>query len=172
MREAELSKSAFPVVPTLSIHTAHVVLSSRNSMTLSITLSSEVGKMDTEALINTGAGGSFIDHNFAQNKKLRVEKLTEPIKVLNVDGTENKTGRITSYTNQFCEIAGKHTLTRFYISGLGKKTVILGYPWMIKHNPIIDWSTATLSWNNTLTKFSTPKPTIEEVKDEDDGILL
>jgi len=35
---------------------------------------------------------------------------------------------------------------RFYITGLGKQKMILGLPWLKKHNPLVNWKNGTLTW--------------------------
>jgi len=37
-------------------------------------------------------------------------------------------------------------LTRLLVSGLGKQRIILGFPWLSKHNPDIDWKTGKFAW--------------------------
>jgi hypothetical protein len=54
-------------------------------------------KQTVETLINSGAGGMFIDQNFAKNFKINY--LDKPVKAYNMDGTENKRGTISSYVN-------------------------------------------------------------------------
>ena len=46
----------------------------------------------TLALINSGAGGNFVDHNFARQHGLTQKALATPVKVYNVNGTPNKYG--------------------------------------------------------------------------------
>jgi Retroviral aspartyl protease len=55
-------------------------------------------KVETTTLLDTGAGGRFIDQNFVQNQKIEMKELKYPIEVFNVDGTPNKQGTITKYT--------------------------------------------------------------------------
>ena len=43
-------------------------------------------------LINSGAGGNFIDQNFARQHKFKIQPLDKPIIVRNVDGTETNEG--------------------------------------------------------------------------------
>ena len=67
-------------------------------MQLLITLSCEKSgnkNVETKALLDTGAGGKFIDQNFVLRNSIRTYKLAKPITIYNVDGTENKTGTIT-----------------------------------------------------------------------------
>ena len=43
-----------------------------------------------KALLDTGAGGKFIDQNFVQNQKIKTKDLEHPIEVFNGDGTPSK----------------------------------------------------------------------------------
>jgi hypothetical protein len=72
---------------------------------------------------------------------LKIEPLKEPITARNVDGTENKRGKITSFVDVYLTINKKEMKTRLLISGLGKQKIILGFPWLNKNNPEIDWKT-------------------------------
>ena len=44
------------------------------------------------------------------------------------------------------EIDGRITDTWLLITGLGSQKIILGFPWLNKHNPDIDWKTGTFKW--------------------------
>ena len=59
---------------------------------------SETSTVNTQALIDSGAEGEFIDQNYIRKLGIKQTALQEPIKVLNMDGTRNKQGIITYYT--------------------------------------------------------------------------
>jgi hypothetical protein len=63
-----------------------------------------------------------------------------------MDGTMNKKGTITSYIEADLQIGERITKTRFYITGLGKQKVILGFPWLRDENPDVDWKTGRIRW--------------------------
>jgi len=46
-------------------------------------------------------------------------------------------------------IFGKKRNTRLFVTGLGKQKIILGFPWLNKHNPKINWKTREFSWRNS-----------------------
>ena len=63
--------------------------------------------VETLSLLNSGAGGKFIDKNYAKTLKLPLLNLERPIPAINVDGTLNKKGTIKQYVNLDLEIFGQ-----------------------------------------------------------------
>ncbi|KAF9470734.1 hypothetical protein BDN70DRAFT_762418, partial [Pholiota conissans] len=51
--------------------------------------------VETTALLDTGAGGKFIDQNYARKMGFPTRTLEKSVQVRNVDGTLNKKGTIT-----------------------------------------------------------------------------
>jgi hypothetical protein len=84
---------------SLSIEHVQVAQIKKNMMTIDILISGEsLGQkkiVETTTLLDTGAGGKFIDQNFVQNQKIEMKELKYPIEVFNVDGTPNRRGTIT-----------------------------------------------------------------------------
>jgi hypothetical protein len=87
---------------SLSIKHVQVAQIKKNTMTVDILISGEsLGQkkiVETTTLLDTGAGGKFIDQNFVRDQKIETKELKYPIEVFNVDGTPNKQGTITKYT--------------------------------------------------------------------------
>ena len=104
--------------------------------------------IETKPLLDCGAGGLFIDQNFARKHGLWLTKLNNPIKARNVDGTENKQGTIRFYTDLRIKVGDRHFNERFYVTGLGNQKIILGLPWLQTHNPDINWETGEIRWRN------------------------
>jgi hypothetical protein len=65
--------------------------------------------------------------------------MNQPQRVFNVDGSENKHGRLTHYCLLQVKKGNQNRLQWFYITNLGSDQVILGYPWLRDLNPKIDW---------------------------------
>jgi hypothetical protein len=107
---------------------------------------SKVESVETLGLIDSGAGGKFIDQNFAKRSGFNILKLDHPVRALNVDGTENKKGIITTYVNLDLVVNGRKTRERLFVTGLGRERIILGFPWLTEQNPDINWKTGELSW--------------------------
>jgi len=78
----------------------------------------------------------------------KVNDLLTKIDVYNVDGTLNRNGSITQEVEASLEIQGRRMKERFLVTALGKQKVILGYPWLEKANPKINWKKKEFSWWN------------------------
>jgi hypothetical protein len=115
----------------------------------------------TQPLVDSGTGGTFMDQNYARKQGFNLTKLEYLITARNMDGTENKQGSIQYYMDLDLLVNGKTHTERFLITGLGNQKIILGLPWLRKHNPKINWKEGTLHWRTT---------TMEEVLDEEEHL--
>ena len=114
----------------------------KNSILVPINIGAS--KQIIKTLIDCGTGGMFINQNFT--KKFKAKNLDKLIMAFNVDGTKNKKGMIKSYVDLEFWIKHKKFKEWFYVTGLGKQKIILGFPWLNKHNPIIDWKKGEIKW--------------------------
>ena len=92
-----------------------------------------------KVLLDSGATGLFMDTTFAREKGFKMEKLKNPLLVRNVDGIVNVGGAITHQVKCNMFFKGHIERARIDIYNLGKTKVILGIPWLVAHNPEIDW---------------------------------
>jgi hypothetical protein len=83
------------VSPYLDVYSVTIANILWNSISVPINIGSS--KQTIKTLIDSGAGGLFIDQNFAKN--FDINYLDEPVKAYNVDGMENKQGTINAYVN-------------------------------------------------------------------------
>ena len=106
--------------PCLDIYSINAV-NDLNSLYLSITIlhNKKDETIKAKTLLDCGAGGIFLDQNFAQKHNLRTIKLKQPIRAQNVDGTDNKQGTICFYMDLDIKIGNWTFQERFYITGLG-----------------------------------------------------
>ena len=125
------------------------------------------GEEKVLALIDSGAGGNFIHSRVVNQKKLSTTTLVVPLQAYNVDGTPNSNGIISEVFDTEVDFGDHTEEVRFYVSGLGKQDLILGYPWLKMSSPTIDWSIPSVSWpslsvNSNEVEIS---PEIDEVED-------
>src|SRR5271170_3424825 len=137
----------------LNIH--NVFVAKIINETISLPISFPTKRLDEEkiveekGLLDSGAGGKFIDQNYARQKNLEINTLPRPIAAFNVDGTKNKTGTITKYVDLDLNIGSRTMNTRLLVTRLGKQQIILGFPWLQKHNLLINWETGSFEWRHT-----------------------
>ena len=91
------------------------------------------------ALLDSGANATFIDKAVADRLGLTLEALTNPIRVFNVGSSRNSAGDVTHAVNITVDFLGHREELRAEVTNLGKNLLILGYTWLKKHNPSIDW---------------------------------
>ena len=96
--------------------------------------------ISAEALLDSGANIIFIDRRWARDKNIPLILLQNPIPVFNVDGTKNSARNITHLANIIIDYQGHCEKVTAKVTDLGKNQVILGYTWLKKHNPDIDWT--------------------------------
>ena len=102
-------------------------------------LSTTHGRAAESALLDSGATDNFVDHHTASRLQIHPKELPRPRLLHNVDGTENRTGKITQYCDLLVRCGEQETVQRFYLASLGKDRFILGFPWLSFFNPDINW---------------------------------
>ena len=98
-------------------------------------------------LLDSGANTTFIDKAIAERMGLTLEALANPIRVFNVDGSRNSAGDVTHTVNITVDFLGHREELRAEVTNLGKNSLILGYTWLKKHNPPIDWEKGTVKFH-------------------------
>ena len=94
------------VSPSLNIHAVNTYITA-NAISLPIEIKkNKYESVETLALIDSGAGGKFINRKYAEQLGLPIQTLERLIMARNVDRTLNKTGTITSYMNLTVKIDG------------------------------------------------------------------
>jgi predicted aspartyl protease len=114
------------------------------SMLLPVAIGMKKQTIETQALLDCGASGEFMDSEFAKLHNIPLIKLSKPRITRNADGTQNEQGVVTHKAIINLRVNGKEDLMTFFITGLGKDNVILGLTWLRKHNPIVNWKEGTL----------------------------
>jgi Retroviral aspartyl protease len=118
---------------------------SSESLSIPVELKSPKGNRSTfiQALIDSRATTNFINWRVVHQYNIKLIPLDNPILVRNVDNTEN-----IRFAALLAMKTGSHIeYMRFFVSDLGHNDIILGHPWLRKHNPSIDWRTSTLVFN-------------------------
>ena len=90
-------------------------------------------------LVDLGATENFMNLTYAKWLRLSIKKMGTPRKLFNVDGMENKSGKLQHYVDLQTKTVTHTTTLQFFLSELGEHKVILGYPWFAAVQFKIDW---------------------------------
>jgi hypothetical protein len=95
-----------------------------------------------------------------QKLGLQTIKLELPLRVRNVDGTENVAGKIREKIRLSFTVLGRSFLQTVLVTELGSQDLILGIPWLEYANPDVDWKARILRWRQPT--FETPGVDVKE----------
>ena len=118
-------------------------------LVLSCTLASHNTSISSYALIDSGASGNgFIDESYASCQNLPLKKLYRPRQLEVVDGRPVASGQIKYYVEVAINISGHEETTRLYVTTLGHYPIVLGIPWLQRHNVKINWQKHLLQFDS------------------------
>jgi hypothetical protein len=123
-----------------------VYLSLRKSMTIKAYIHAASKRAEIATLLDSGATENFISEDLAYQLRLPITRLHQPRPLFNIDGTKNRKGDITRYTDLEIQTGNKHRRMRFFLTDLGSQRMILGYPWFAAMQPQIDWARGWLEY--------------------------
>jgi len=86
-----------------------------------------------------GSHGRYRCHRRFHRPGLPTRKLSQPIPVYNVDGTLNEAGSIRKVIDMIMTYDRHSKRILLAVTCLGKQSMILGFNWLDKHNPEIDF---------------------------------
>jgi predicted aspartyl protease len=139
----------------------HQICCSSNPRAINLTVDIEIESTDTtvkrrtQALIDCGATGCFIDIEWVKLNNIPTRPLTNPIPVYNVDGTANDAGTITDIADMILRYEQHSEHTQLAVTHLGKQSLILGYNWLHNHNLEINWQTKDVKISHCPLQCST-----------------
>jgi len=92
------------------------------------------------ALIDSGAEDSFVDCELAKQLGLHLETLLEPLTAYALNG--KSISKVTQQTQPLTLfISGNHREEiQLKVISAPATPLVLGYPWLHTHNPLIDWA--------------------------------
>jgi hypothetical protein len=106
--------------------------------------------VETTAIVDSGAAGTFISEDFIKLHKIRTHRLSKPFKVTTADGSLTKGGPIMHYCVLTMKIDDCAMIGKFNVTCLGKHNqILLGIPWLRAMDPMIQWKAGTLSLPRT-----------------------
>ena len=94
-----------------------------------------------EVLLDSGVTGLVMSSEFAKKQGFKLKKLERPMQMRNVNGSFNKEEPIENIVEVNVYYKEHVEKTEIDMIGGQKWLVILGMPWLVHHNPEINWKT-------------------------------
>jgi hypothetical protein len=118
-------------------------------MILPVILELESKTLLTYAIIDIGAEGKgFINQSWAASHELPLKKLKKPFELKVFDGKNAKNGIITYYVKTRLKTKNHCEKIKFFVTQLAYYPVILGMPWLKKHDPKIGFANHIFTFNS------------------------
>jgi hypothetical protein len=108
-----------------------------------------------KALVDSGATKNFIDPKVIEQLQFPIQKLEQPRIIYNINDTSNKAGSITHKCPIKLQFKDKIKTVDFFVTDLGQDHIVLGFPFLKKFNPKINWETGVILPTNKI--FAIPK---------------
>ena len=83
-----------------------------------------------------------IDKQLVKEVRIKTELMERSFEVFNVD--EMKNGKVTRFVPLEVEINRYKEQIDAVVMDLNSTDMFLGYNWLVKHNPEVNWSTETM----------------------------
>jgi len=85
-----------------------------------------------------------------KEEKIKIEPMDRSFKVFNVDKTKN--GEVTRFTLLEVKINEHKKQIDTMVMNLNSMDMFLGYDWLVKHNPEVNWNMETI-WFTRCPKY-------------------
>jgi len=89
-----------------------------------------------------------INDQLVKEGKIKMKPADILFKVFNTDGTKNR--EVTRFAPLKVEINGYREQIDIVVTDLNNIDIFLGYDWLVKHNPEVNWNKGTIQF----TKYS------------------
>ena len=120
-----------------------VFIPKQNSVHALVTFHSRTLHSKVNALIDSGATESFISPDLVHHFAIPTRVIPRLRTIRNVDGTENKLGKVKLAANLDIHYNGNKTMHTFYVIHLGEDHMLLDMPFLATTNPNINWTNGT-----------------------------
>ena len=97
-----------------------------------------------KALVDSRCMHTGIDKQLVKDKRIQTKPINFSFEVFNVNGTKN--GEMTKVIPLETKINRHKETLEAAVTDLDRTDMFLGYDWLIKYNPEVDWKNGTIKF--------------------------
>jgi len=105
-------------------------------------------ELQLQALVDSGCTHTEIDKQLVKKERIKIEPIKRSFEVFNTDRTKN--GEFTQFALLEVEINRHKEQINTAVIDLNSIDIFLGYDWLVKHNPEVNWNTGTIQFTRYL----------------------
>ena len=95
-------------------------------------------------MVDSGCTYTGINKQLVKEERIKIELMNRSFKVFNTNRTKNK--EVTRFAPLKVEIDRHKERIDAAVMDLNSTNMFLGYNWLVKHNPEVDWSKETMQF--------------------------
>ena len=97
-----------------------------------------------KALVDSGCTHIGIDEQLVKKKRIQTKLINFSFEVFNTDRTKN--GEVTKMVPLEIKINRHKEQLEVAVTDLNRTNMFLGYNWLVKHNPEVNWKNGTIKF--------------------------
>ena len=105
-------------------------------------------KLKLKALVDSRCTHTEIDEQLVKDRRIQTKPINFSFKVFNADGTKN--GEVIKMAPLEVEINRHKEQLEAAVTDLNGTDIFLGYNWLVKHNPEVNWKNGTIKFTRCL----------------------
>jgi hypothetical protein len=144
-----------PAASASSIHALCSVAAGDYSQQL-LVFKGMINDCPARILVDSGANGMFISSDYVNRNDLITSSLAHAMRIRMANGAVQTTNLQVSHVD--VRVQGYRDTLSFTVTPIKGYDVIFGKPWLTAHNPVIDWSSNTITSPFHLTGDLAPNP--------------
>jgi len=110
-------------------------------------------KLQLQTVVDSGCTHTRIDKKLVREEKIKTEPMDILFEVFNVDGIKN--GEVTRYVPLEIKVNGYIEKINIIVTDLNRTDMFLGYDWLVKYNPEVNWKIGTIQFTKCLRTYKT-----------------
>ena len=105
-------------------------------------------KLKVKVLVDSKYIHTRIDEQLVKDKKIQTKLINFSFEVFNTDRTKNR--EVTRIVSLEVKINGHKKILEAAVMDLDEMNMFLGYNWLVKHNPEVNWKNSTIKFTKCL----------------------